>query len=171
MSKRIQDLKSPAAKWRTKVWDAVSEPLARLSEDQRFWLGFAFLCLVTTLLINNPIWRATGEQTYKEGDIAREMESRISGSICSIVQNLDFPYYVRTELRNRVNCSAAAKVPTNIIPNFFEEMLLIPKKINTHIPGFFGRVVVGRNHPSEFRARCKLVQPVGELAQCSNRPS
>ena len=72
MSKRIQDLKSPAAKWRTKVWDAVSGPFARLSENQRFWLGFAVLCLVTTLLINNPIWRASGEQVYKEGDIARE---------------------------------------------------------------------------------------------------
>jgi cyclic-di-AMP phosphodiesterase PgpH len=72
MSKRIQDLKSPAAKWRTKVWDSVSGLFERLSENQRFWLGFALLCLITTLLINNPIWRASGEQTYKEGDIARE---------------------------------------------------------------------------------------------------
>jgi putative nucleotidyltransferase with HDIG domain len=40
--------------------------------EQKFWLGFAFLCIVTTLLLNNPIWRASGETSYKEGDIARE---------------------------------------------------------------------------------------------------
>ena len=36
------------------------------------WLGFAALCLFTTLLIQNPLWRVSGEQAYQEGDIARE---------------------------------------------------------------------------------------------------
>lgn len=49
-----------------------ARPFRSLSPDQRFWLGFAALCLFTTLLINNPLWRASGEQPYKEGDIARE---------------------------------------------------------------------------------------------------
>lgn len=72
MSKRIQDLKSPLTKWREAVWEKVSLPFAALSGRQRFWLGFAFLCIATTLLIHNPLWRTSTEQTYKEGDIARE---------------------------------------------------------------------------------------------------
>jgi putative nucleotidyltransferase with HDIG domain len=43
-----------------------------MSERQRFWLGFGVLCIATTLLIHNPMWRTSGEQVYKEGDIARE---------------------------------------------------------------------------------------------------
>lgn len=50
----------------------VSRPFERLSGNQRFWIGFAVLCILTTLLINNPIWRNSGEQAYKLGDIARE---------------------------------------------------------------------------------------------------
>jgi putative nucleotidyltransferase with HDIG domain len=72
MSKRIQDLKSPTTKWREKVSAVVTKPLRSLSADQRFWLGFAVLCLLTTLFINNPLWRASGEHDYKEGDIVRE---------------------------------------------------------------------------------------------------
>ena len=72
MSKRIQDLKSPATKWRESVSAALAKPFKSLSPDQRFWLGFVFLCLLTTLFINNPLWRASGEQVYKEGDIVRE---------------------------------------------------------------------------------------------------
>ena len=30
------------------------------------------LCLLTTLLIHNPLWRVAGDQPYQEGDIARE---------------------------------------------------------------------------------------------------
>lgn len=59
-------------KWSDTVFAAIAKPLQSLSGDQRFWLGFAALCLLTTLLINNPLWRASGEQVYKEGDIVRE---------------------------------------------------------------------------------------------------
>ncbi|MBK8464627.1 MAG: HDIG domain-containing protein [Chloracidobacterium sp.] len=72
MSKRIQDLKSPMTRWSEAVFAAAAKPFYSLSDDQRFWLGFAALCLLTTLLINNPLWRASGEQVYKEGDIVRE---------------------------------------------------------------------------------------------------
>ena len=72
MSKRIQDLTPPPTRWRKAIWGFVSRPFASLSVEQKFWLGFAFLCIVTTLLLNNPIWRASGETSYKEGDIARE---------------------------------------------------------------------------------------------------
>ncbi len=72
MSKRIRDLKSPTTAWREWIFRAVARRFAILSEDQRFWLGFAALCLITTLLIQNPFWRSSLEQTYAEGDIARE---------------------------------------------------------------------------------------------------
>ncbi|MGI8642458.1 MAG: HD family phosphohydrolase [Pyrinomonadaceae bacterium] len=69
--KRIQDLTTPVTKFRKTVTNYVSRPFEKLSEGQRFWLGFAFLCLLTTFLINNPFWRSTAEQ-FKEGDVARE---------------------------------------------------------------------------------------------------
>jgi len=72
MSKRIQDMKSPVTRWREKIATSAAGPFQRLSADQQFWLGFAVLCLVTTFLVHNPIWRASGEQIYKDGDIARE---------------------------------------------------------------------------------------------------
>ena len=72
MSKRIKDLKSPSARGRERIVAAVLTPFRRLSGTQRFALGFAFLCLLTTFIIDNPFWRATGEHSYKDGDIAQE---------------------------------------------------------------------------------------------------
>jgi len=72
MNKRIQEMKSPVTIWREKVFAAIAKPFSDLSPDKQFWLGFATFCLVTTVLIHNPFWRAAGEQVYKEGDIARE---------------------------------------------------------------------------------------------------
>ncbi len=71
MSKRIKDLKSPAARWWEMVFAAAARPFSVLSDEHKFWLGFAVLCLVTTLLIQNPLWNSSNEITYKEGDIAR----------------------------------------------------------------------------------------------------
>ncbi len=71
MSKRIRDLKSPVTEWRDWLFGWIVRPFAAMSGDQQFWLGFAFLCLFTTLLIQNPLWRVSGEQAYQEGDIAR----------------------------------------------------------------------------------------------------
>ena len=72
MSKRIQDLASPLKKRRNTVRQNAVGLLANFSVAQKFWFGFAILCILTTFLISNPLWRASGEQIYKEGDIARE---------------------------------------------------------------------------------------------------
>ena len=71
MKTRLKDLTTPLTRVRKTAYGYLSRPFEVLSGDQKFWLGFAFLCILTTLLINNPFWRGTGEQ-YKEGDIARE---------------------------------------------------------------------------------------------------
>lgn len=60
------------SRWRKSVTERITAPFGRLTGDQRFWIGFAVLCILTTLLINNPAWRSTGETSYKIGDIARE---------------------------------------------------------------------------------------------------
>lgn len=65
-------MQSPWQRWRRKIWGAVKGPLDKVSPRQRFWIGFAFLVLVTTSLIQTPIWQAAGENVYREGDIARE---------------------------------------------------------------------------------------------------
>ena len=71
MSKRLQDLETSLSKMRKTAGKYISQPFANLSENQKFWIGFALLCLITTFLINNPFFRSKVEQ-YKEGDIARE---------------------------------------------------------------------------------------------------
>lgn len=53
------------------AWTFVRSPVDKLSSSQKFWIGFAFLCVVTTILINNPFWRSSVDQ-YKVDDIARE---------------------------------------------------------------------------------------------------
>ena len=65
-------MQSPYQRWRRKIWGTVKGPLDRVSTAQWFWIGFAFLVIVTTLLIQNPVWRTAGENFYQEGDIARE---------------------------------------------------------------------------------------------------
>ena len=71
MSKQIQQFETTLGKLRKKALSFVSLPFEKLSENQKFWLGFVLLCLVTTFLINNPFLRASNEQ-YKVGDIAHE---------------------------------------------------------------------------------------------------
>ena len=99
MSKRIQDLTPPPTRWRKAIWGFVSKPFSSLSSGQKFWLGFAFLCIVTTLLLNNPIWRASGETSYKEGDIARE----------TIISPADI-YFVDEDETNRIRETAKESV-------------------------------------------------------------
>jgi len=72
MSKRIKDMKTPAMRLREKVFSVLAVPFNVLSERQQFWIGFAVLCIATTFLIHNPVWRAPTEQQYRAGDIARE---------------------------------------------------------------------------------------------------
>ena len=68
---RLQDLTTPLTKFRQGFRQYIARPFENLSNAQKFWLGFTLLCIFTTLLINNPFWRATTAQ-YQEGDIARE---------------------------------------------------------------------------------------------------
>lgn len=84
---------------RRRIWASVLKPFSRLSQGQRFWLGFSVLCIITTLLINNPIWRTSGEYVYKEGDIARE----------SIISPADI-YFVDEEETERIKQTAKETV-------------------------------------------------------------
>ncbi len=72
MSKRLKDSISTFSKTRKTVLNYVSRPFENFTDRQRFWSGFAFLCILTTFFINNPLWRAAPGEQYKEGDIARE---------------------------------------------------------------------------------------------------
>jgi putative nucleotidyltransferase with HDIG domain len=72
MSKRIRDLSSPVTEWRRWLVGRVAKPFERMSLGQKFGLGFAVLCVLTTLLISNPWWKAAVAPVYQEGDIARE---------------------------------------------------------------------------------------------------
>ncbi len=69
MSKRLQNLATPLEKLQKMAVKYIRQPFEKLTENQKFWIGFALLCIFTTLLINNPFWRPTAEQ-YKVGDIA-----------------------------------------------------------------------------------------------------
>jgi hypothetical protein len=67
----MPNLASPAAKYRSELLRYLSRPFKNLSDAQKFWIGFAVLVLLTTLLIANPFSRAAGD-TYQEGDIVRQ---------------------------------------------------------------------------------------------------
>ena len=72
MSKRLTDSFSTFSKTRKTVVNYISRPFENFTDRQKFWLGFAFLCILTTFFINNPFWRSAPGEQYKEGDIARE---------------------------------------------------------------------------------------------------
>ncbi|HKP70529.1 MAG TPA: hypothetical protein VJV05_14675, partial [Pyrinomonadaceae bacterium] len=117
MSKRIQDLTPPPTRWRKAIWGWISKPFDSISPTRKFWFGFGFLCVVTTLLLNNPIWRVTGETTYHEGDIARE----------SIISPADI-YFVDEEQTNRIRETARETVR----PIFLSE----PKRADEAVQSF-----------------------------------
>jgi putative nucleotidyltransferase with HDIG domain len=99
MAKRIQDLKSPTTRWRERIVGPILQPFKRLSPNQRFWLGFALLCFFTTLFVNNPLWHASAEPQYHEGDIARE----------SIVSPADI-YFIDSQETERLRSEAREQV-------------------------------------------------------------
>ena len=90
MSKRINDLSSPFTVWRKRFRDAFVGPLAALSDRQKFWIGFTFLCIATTFFIHNPFWHRDADQNYKIDDVVRE----------SIISPADI-YYVDEEATER----------------------------------------------------------------------
>ncbi|MBL8181428.1 MAG: HDIG domain-containing protein [Blastocatellia bacterium] len=72
MSKRTDQLKSPATRASEKLLAVLKRPFAMLSDDQFFWIGFALICLATAFLVHNPFWDSRTVFTYQVGDIARE---------------------------------------------------------------------------------------------------
>jgi cyclic-di-AMP phosphodiesterase PgpH len=69
MSNKREDLTSPIAKFRNKILKRIK--FERITSRQKFWIGFVLLSVFTTLLLDNPFFRSTGE-SYKEGDVVRE---------------------------------------------------------------------------------------------------
>ncbi|MEZ5345298.1 MAG: HDIG domain-containing protein [Pyrinomonadaceae bacterium] len=82
MNRKLSKKNSPIDRVLDYGLKIVSYPFNKLSGDQKFWIGFIFLSIVTTVLINNPFSR-DATAVYKEGDIARE--SIISPADISIV--------------------------------------------------------------------------------------
>lgn len=72
MSKRLPNLASPFAKFRNQLGNYLKKPLQSLNKQHIFWAGFIALVFVTTVLIQNPLWRSQAGEQYKEGDILRE---------------------------------------------------------------------------------------------------
>jgi putative nucleotidyltransferase with HDIG domain len=71
MSKRLPNLAPPFAKTRKRILDIFSYPFKKLSGEQKFWVGFAALSLITTILLHNPFRQNTVEP-FKEGEILRQ---------------------------------------------------------------------------------------------------
>ena len=103
--------------WQRLAWKAVGGVFDRLSESQRFWLGFGALCLTCALLIDNPIWHTLSSYDYKEGDIARE----------SVISPADI-YFIDQEETDRIRESVREAVP----PTFSYE----PDRADQAIQGF-----------------------------------
>ncbi len=71
MSKKLPNLAPPFAKTRKRFDNLLTKLSQKFSLKQRFWIGFGFLTLLTTILIYNPFWQPLNNQ-YKEGDILRQ---------------------------------------------------------------------------------------------------
>jgi putative nucleotidyltransferase with HDIG domain len=99
MAKRIQDLKTPTTRVREQIVRVIVGPFEKLTANQRFWLGFVLLSLLTTLLINNPLWHVAREPQYREGDVAHE----------SIVSPADI-YFTDTDETERLRSEARDSV-------------------------------------------------------------
>jgi cyclic-di-AMP phosphodiesterase PgpH len=71
MSRRIKDLRSPLTEVRTRLFETIARPFRLLSDNQRFWLLFAILCLATAVLIQSPFGEYGRDDVYSVGDVAR----------------------------------------------------------------------------------------------------
>ena len=71
MSKKPINKKTEFEKLRKKFFATIRKPYDKLTNGQKFWIGFVLLCLFTTLLISNPFLQSAPVE-YKLGDIAQE---------------------------------------------------------------------------------------------------
>lgn len=69
--KNLKELASPVTRIKKFLTKNLLGYRDKLTPRQWFWIWFGLLSLVTTALIYNPLWRATGEH-YKIDDVARE---------------------------------------------------------------------------------------------------
>ncbi|MDQ3799657.1 MAG: HDIG domain-containing protein [Acidobacteriota bacterium] len=72
MSKRLPNLAPPFAKIRNRLANYVRRPLQSLTKRQILLIATVVFILLTTVLIQNPLWRTQAGEQYKEGDILRE---------------------------------------------------------------------------------------------------
>lgn len=72
MSKQTKPPENTLKKFGTDLLDKIRKLFDRFSPEQRFWVGFAFISVITALLIANPFTGQLRDGTYKPGDIARE---------------------------------------------------------------------------------------------------
>ncbi|HEX2639064.1 MAG TPA: hypothetical protein VHL50_00755, partial [Pyrinomonadaceae bacterium] len=86
-------------RWRRAARGWMMRPFNALTPDQRFWIGFGLLSLVTTLLIHNPLWSTSNEYSYREGEVARE----------SIIAPADI-YYIDEAETEKIRQSAEESV-------------------------------------------------------------
>lgn len=98
MNKRLPSLTSPFAKTRTKIVQFFIRPFQKLSDKQKFWLGFAILALITTFILQNP-FRQNVSETYKEGEILRQ--SIIAPADISVV-NIEETEAIRQAARESI---------------------------------------------------------------------
>jgi len=71
MDKRHRKKATVLEKLRDKSLEILLYPYKKLSHDQKFWIGFVFISVVTSILIVNPFSNITTAE-YKVGDIARQ---------------------------------------------------------------------------------------------------
>ena len=72
MSKRLPNLAPPFAKTRNALANYIKRPLQSLTKRQILLIATAAFICITTILIQNPLWRSQAGEQYKEGDILRE---------------------------------------------------------------------------------------------------
>ena len=100
MSKRLPELSTPLTKARKAFLRYAGGVLERLTPRQRFWTGFSFLCIVTTLLVSNPFLRSETE-SYRVGDIARE----------TIISPADIAFLDEERTRDARETARSAELP------------------------------------------------------------
>jgi cyclic-di-AMP phosphodiesterase PgpH len=112
MSKRLPNLASPFAKYRNQIGNYLKKPFQKLTKQQVFWIGFAVLVFVTTVLIQNPLWRSQTGEAYREGDILRE----------SIISPADITVTDETETENSRNAARETVRPIFVFESNRAEM-------------------------------------------------
>ena len=135
----------PLERIRDKGLEILSYPFKRLSNDQKFWIGFCLLCITTTFLINNPFWKTVAAH-YVEGDIARE--SIISPADITVVDEKE-----TDQLRKLAG--------ENIKPIFIYQ----PSSINAAIMNF--RLAWGKiqTAPTNKNSNSKVNSPGGQVVR------